>query len=149
MARNDTANSETPVDEQTSENGEATAAANGKPKRAKTSQMIPVTLPLDLYELVAEKAKQENQPATGLARKLLADYVGYTKPIVLRSRTKKYETDEERKAAQADKYQKARALMLALEAGAISPEVLAQFEAVVKAEKEAKAKNAPAEAATA
>lgn len=114
-------------------------AADGKTKRAKTSAMIPLTLPLDLHALITEKAKEANKSAADFSRTVLAEYVKYDKPIVMRSRTKKYATKEEREKAQKEKYEKARALMLAFEAGELPPEVVARFEAIVKAEREAKA----------
>lgn len=92
------------VDGQPAADAQADGAATAKAKSDKPRQTVPmmVMVPPAFKELIESKAKETNQAAGVYARKVLADALGYTLPILTIRQRGKYAhiTDpEQRKAA--------------------------------------------------
>lgn len=89
----------------------------------KARRTIPVSVPNEMYDIVAKAAEESKLTVAAFARNILAARFEYKLPANTRNRASKYGTPEERKAAQAakqkDRYAKAQILLKALEAGEI------------------------------
>lgn len=134
--------SEVPADE-TAAAVNAEVAANGstpdattgeapKPKarQSRNTYTIPVTIPTALYDLLKAKAAETTPVTTAMqiARKLLADYVGYTLPLTpARAPKRKFATKEDAVAFRKDRNARAKALLAALDAGEVDEAMLARF----------------------
>lgn len=76
----------------------------------KTRQSIMVSVPVEFHGLLAQKAEAEGKTLAGFVRDMLASEFNYTLPPVTRQRARKYASEEERKAAQAENQRQRNAL---------------------------------------
>lgn len=75
---------------------------------------IMVHVPAALKVILEQKSEEQNVPLTAFARKILADAVGYTLLATQLGRARKYNTAEEREAAQKQRNSERRELINAL-----------------------------------
>lgn len=90
--------------------------------KAKARATIPISVPVEFYEIVKAAAEADKVTVSALARNKLAAAFNYTLPPLTRNRAKIYATPEERRAAankaQKERYSTANALLAAIKAGA-------------------------------
>lgn len=123
---------EAPIDETAyAINAEVEANAEApkpKPRQNRNTYTIPVTVPTALHEMLVARAESEQTNATQIARRLLADYVNYTLPLLAqRAPKRKFATKEDAIAFRKDRNARAKALLAALDSGEIDEAMLARF----------------------
>lgn len=103
-------------------------AADAAKTDPKARRAIPISVPNEMYDIVSKAAEENKLTVAALARNILAAHFDFTLPANTRNRASKYNSPEERKAAQAakqkDRYAKASLLLKALEAGEIDLEAI-------------------------
>jgi hypothetical protein len=113
-----------PVEEVPAVDAPVTETATEETKTdPKARRAIPISVPNEMYDIVAKAAEENKITVAALARNILAGHFDYKLPANTRNRASKYGSVAERKAAQAakqkDRYAKASLLLKALEAGEI------------------------------
>lgn len=114
---------ETPTPDGAQTDGQAQTDGEQPKTDPKARRTIPISVPNEMYDIVAKAAEESKLTVAAFARNILAARFEYKLPANTRNRASKYGTPEERKAAQAskqkDRYAKAQILLKALEAGEI------------------------------
>lgn len=92
--------------------GESTGVEQGAKKG---SNNIQVNLPAELKALVTAKSEELDKSVSGWVASLIARELGYDLPLThTRERARKYATEEERKAAQAERAREKNSAITAL-----------------------------------
>lgn len=114
------------------------ARSNGAVESVEVSQdpkaKVPIMfqVPADLKQILEDKASEQETTLSSMIRRLVADYAGYELPKFIRTRAKKYATEEDRieaqKLAVRERNDTIKKLLKLYRSGDISPELLSSVE---------------------
>ncbi len=92
-------------------------------KAAPTKATIPLVIPIELKNLLQEKADEAKQPVSAFARKIVADFLNFELTITSRGARHKYANADEAKAAikkaNAERNDLVKALLAKYKSGSI------------------------------